>query len=282
MIRTTLLRMLLPALAAAVVHGSAAAGCSRPITVPSAPTGHSVTFVNGVAGGMIPEQLATLGQRAGCTFVWSMVPRIRLEAMFESGAADLMVAATQIARRDRHGLFIPIVEARPSLISLDGERAPIGTIDELLRRREIRIAVVRGYDYGDAYQAMLKTLARQGRVYTEASPTNVARLINDGMADATIMPASAFSAGLEADPRIEKMAARLRIEALHELQWIKTGIYLSRTSLSPTDRKVLEEMLLSSVKTGVWWEALKRSYTPALLNQHVRQLSPTPSAPTAR
>jgi polar amino acid transport system substrate-binding protein len=273
--RACLFRLLLPALAAALLHAPAFAGCSRPITVPAASTGHTVTFVNGQAGGMVPELLATIGARAGCTLVWSQVPRMRLEAMFESGSADLMVAATQVARRDRHGLFVPIVEARASLISLSGQRAPISTIAELLKRSEIRVAVVRGYDYGDAYQDLLKALAKQGRLFTEATPTGVARLINASMADVTIMPPASFTAGLEGDARIEGMAGKLRIEPLDELQWIRTGIYLSKSSLAAQDRKLLEDALTASVKTGLWWEGLKRYYSPAMLSQHVRPLPST-------
>jgi polar amino acid transport system substrate-binding protein len=273
--RACLFRLLLPALAAALLHAPAFAGCSRPITGPAASTGHTVTFVNGQAGGMVPELLATIGARAGCTLVWSQVPRMRLEAMFESGSADLMVAATQVARRDRHGLFVPIVEARASLISLSGQRAPISTIAELLKRSEIRVAVVRGYDYGDAYQDLLKALAKQGRLFTEATPTGVARLINASMADVTIMPPASFTAGLEGDARIEGMAGKLRIEPLDELQWIRTGIYLSKSSLAAQDRKLLEDALTASVKTGLWWEGLKRYYSPAMLSQHVRPLPST-------
>lgn len=273
--RACLFRLLLPALAALLLPAPAAAGCSRPITVPSAPTGRTVTFVNGEAGGLVPELLSAIGAKAGCTFVWSHVPRMRLEAMFESGAADLMVAATQVARRDRHGLFVPIVYSRPSLVSLASERPPIRTIGDLLAHKTLRVAIVRGYDYGDAYQSMIRTLARQGRLLTESNPTTVARLINEGMADVTIMPAASFTAGLEGDPRIESMAARLRVEALDELDWIKTGIYLSKTSLNAADRKLLEEALKASVKSGAWWEGLKRYYTPALLSEHVRPLGPT-------
>lgn len=279
--RACLIRLLLPALAAALFHAPSAAGCSRPITVPAASSGRTVTFANGEAGGMVPEMLATIGAKTGCTFIWSQVPRMRLEAMFESGSADLMVAATQVARRDRHGVFVPIVESRVSLISLAGERAPITNIADLLKRPDIRVAVVRGYDYGDVYQAMLKTLARQGRLFTEASPTGVARRINAGMADVTIIPAASFTAGLEGDPRIEGMASRLRIEPLDELQWIRTGIYLSRTSLSAADRKLLEDALVASVKAGAWWDGLKRYYSPAQLNQHVRPLQGARQGPTA-
>lgn len=283
MIRTALLRMLLPALATAALHAPASAGCSRPITVPAAAIGHVVTFsADGVAGGVIPEQLALIGERIGCTFVWSQAPRVRIEAMFESGAADLLVAANQVERRDRHGIFIPIVETRPSLISLAGKHETIRTVEELLRRQELRVALVRGYEYGDAYQAMIKKLAQQGRVFTESSPANVARRINEGMADVTIMPAHTFSAALEGDPRTENMAGKVRMEALGELQWIRSGIYLSRKSLNAADRKLIADALAASARTSVWWEALKRLYPPAELDPHVRPLPAQAGRATAR
>jgi polar amino acid transport system substrate-binding protein len=250
----------------------AAAGCSRTISVPAAPTGQVVTWNDAQVGGMIPEMLTQVGARAGCTFAWSMVPRIRLEAMFEAGQADLLVAATEIERRDRHGLFIPIIETRPTLISLEGGRAKISSIAELLARRELRVALVRGYDYGATYRAMARDLTAQGRVYLEVDPRTVARLIDGAMADVTIMPASAFIGSLQDDPRVAPMAARLRIEPLAELPWIRSGIYLSKKSLSAADRKTLEQALSASVKAGLWWQAMKRYYTSAALNGNTRPI----------
>jgi polar amino acid transport system substrate-binding protein len=201
-----------------------------------------------------------------------MVPRIRLETMFEAGQADLMVAATEVERRDRHGLFIPIVESRPALISLEGQRAKISSIAELLARRELRLALVRGYDYGQPYRAMIATLTAQGRVYLEVDARTIARLIAGGMADATIMPSSAFIGSLQGDPRVASMATRLRIEPLTELPWIRSGIYLSKKSLSAADRRTLAEALTASVKAGLWWQAMKRYHSSAALNNNTRPI----------
>lgn len=250
----------------------AAAGCSRTINVPAAPTGLVVTWNDAQVGGMIPEMLTRIGAKAGCTFAWSMVPRIRLETMFEAGQADLMVAATEIERRGRHGQFIPIVESRPALISLEGTRAKVSSIAELLARRELRVALVRGYDYGEPYQAMIAALTAQGRIYLEVDARTVARLIAGGMADATIMPSSAFIGSLQGDPRVEHLATRLRIEPLAELPWIRSGIYLSKKSLSAADRKTLAEALSASVKAGLWWQAMKRYHTSAALNNNTRPI----------
>jgi polar amino acid transport system substrate-binding protein len=256
----------------ATLHLPAAAGCSRQINVPASATGHSVTVNGAEVGGLIPEVLNQIGAKAGCTFRWSAVPRMRLETMFETGTADLMVAATQVERRDKHGLFIPIVETRPILLSINSERAPVRSIAELLQRRELRVALVRGFDYGAPYQAMIATLTAQGRVYMEADVRSVARLIAASMADVTIMPASAFIGGLQGDARIDGLRGKLRIEPLDELPWIKSGIYLSKKSLSRADREVLEQALTASVKSGVWWQQLKRYYTPALLNDNTRPI----------
>jgi len=266
------IRPVMSLLLGTALHLPAEAGCSRDIHVPATPAGHSVTFDGSQVGGLFPDILNQIGAKIGCTFRWSVVPRMRLETMFEIGSADLLVAATQVDRRDRQGLFIPIVETRPTLISVSSDRAPVRSIAELLTRRELRVALVRGYDYGAPYQAMIKTLTQQGRVYLEPDARAVARLIAGTMADVTIMPASAFIGGLQGDARIEGLAGNVRIEPLEELPWIKTGIYLSKKSLNRADRELLAQALTASVKTGAWWQSLKRYYTPAVLNDNTRPI----------
>ena len=258
--------------AACQVPALATPGCSREIVVPAAAVAPNVSVTGGVIGGMLPDMLATIGARAGCSFRWSIVPRIRLEKMFEGGTADLLVAATRLARRDRYGVFVPIVESRPMVISLQGERAPIHSMADLATRRELRIALVRGYDYGDAYQRMVRAASAQGRVYMEPDVNAVARLIAGKMADVTIMPAGTFTGGLHGDPRVEDIATQLRIEPLDDLEWIETGIYLSRQSLGEADRVVLEQALIASVRSGAWWAAFKKSFPPGVLHNHVRPL----------
>ena len=272
MTRSRTMRLLLPALAAAAFHVPAAAQCSRPIVVPAAPTGKSVIFTDGVASGLMPEMMAHVGERAGCTFRWSAVPRMRLEAMFEAGTADLLVAATEVERRSRHGIFVPVLYSRPSLISIELQRAPLRSLADLLARRELRVALVRGFDYGSQYQAMINALTAQGRVYFESNPASVARLLAGSMADVTIMPVGVFTSSLYGDARTEAITGKLRTEHIEELPWIKSGIYISRKSLSKQDQQVLEKAITASVKTGAWWQAFRRYYPPAVLDMHARPL----------
>lgn len=251
---------------------AAGAACSRPITIPSAQSGQTISFKNGEAVGVMPDVLKGIATSTNCQLRWSQVPRIRLEAMFEAGSADVLLVATETERRDRFGDFVPLVESRATLISLNSARAPVRNFSQLLARRELRVALVRGYDYGEQYRALVKALAAQGRMYLEPDPLSIGRLMAGGIADVTIMPPSAFAGALRDDPRVASLLPRLRVEPLDELPWIKTGIYLSKKSLSDPDRILLKNAMLEAQRGGVWWAAINRYYSAAELADHVRQL----------
>ena len=67
------------ALALAAGAADAFAGCSRPLIVPASPIGMTVTVKGDEVGGAFPEVLNEAAAKAGCTLVYSVVPRARLE-----------------------------------------------------------------------------------------------------------------------------------------------------------------------------------------------------------
>lgn len=254
-------------------QGSAQAGCSRPIHVPAAAAGYSVTVKDAQVGGMFPEMLNLIGARAGCTFTYSVVPRVRIETMFANGQADMLLAATEVERRGQHGVFIPMFETRPSLVMLSASaRGPVRSLAALLARRDLRVVLVRGYDYGATYRSAIATLEAQGRVYFQPDPQTVARMLASSMADVTIMPAGVFLAGTVEDSRTEDLAKRVRVEQLPELPWVRSGVYLSRTTLSAADRNVIEQAITGAVKSGLWWQAMKRYYPGDVLAGSTRSI----------
>ena len=246
------------------------AQCSRSLNVPVAPVGLSVTTVGETVGGLYPELLRGLGGKDGCTFEFSVVPRARQEAMFETGRADLLVPATRTPRRDELGVFVPMVNSRPSLISLGAARPEVHSLAELLERRELRVAVVRGYDYGETYQSLLKELTRQGRLVHAVDPVSVARMLNSGIADLTIMAPTILIGSLQGDVRVRFLLERMRYEPITELPWGESGIYLSHKSLNEADRNLLRELLERSAKSGAIWRAFQRYYPVANLGDSIR------------
>lgn len=247
------------------------AACSRPIAVPVAPMGLSVVVRGEEISGIFPELFASVGAKIGCEFTFSAVPRARIEAMFEASQADILIA-TESERRDVFGMFVPMLAVRPTLVSLAGERAPVRTVDELLARTELRVAVIRGFDYGPAYRELCDRLTAQGRLHQETDPYKIARLLDGGMADMTIIPPSIMIAVTQHDPRLAHLTEHLRIEALDELPWRRSGIYLSVSTLTAEDRATIERGFAAARKSGVLWQAFKRRYPAAVLSASTRPL----------
>lgn len=250
-----------------VVSAAASGQCSRAMQVPVASVGLSMIVADGEIAGVYADVLRGI---AGCDFVFSGVPRARLEAMFEAGRADLLIPASRTRRRDEHGFFVPLVQARATLISMNAERAPIRSLQELRERRELRVALVRGYDYGDAYQSLVKDLRTQGRLFLDVDPASVARMLNGGMVDLTIMTPSIMVGALHAEPRLSFLLDRLRYEPVDDLPWTESGAYISKKSVSEPDREVLREALDKAAKTGMVWKTFQRYYPPGSLTESIK------------
>lgn len=246
------------------------AACSRDISVPVAPLGVSVIVRGAAISGIYPELLRTLGAKAGCNFVLSAVPRARMEAMFETGKADILIPASGTPRRDRHGLFVPLLGNRPLLISVQSPRPPVLSVQDLIERRELRVALVRGYDYGDTYQALSQELSKQGRLFLEVDALSVARLLHGGFVDATIMAPTILSGTLQGDARVKDMAEHLRLEALPELPWGMSGVYVSRSSLTPQDQATLRDVFERAGRSGALIDSFQRFHRPEILVSSIR------------
>lgn len=260
------------ALTALLASPAALAGCSRPIVVPVTPMGVSVIVRDDDVSGVFPEMLEQFGAKAGCHFVWKVVPRARLEVMFEEGRADLLVAATQSDKRDQSGIFIPQVITRASLVSVEKGQVPINSMAQLLTQTRLRVALVRGFDYGPAYQELSRALGQQKRLFLEPDVISVARLLEAGMADVTILPSTAVYGASATDERLLGLQKRLRVEALEELPWTKGGIYVSTKSLPEADRALLEQLLLHAARTGALYKGYQRYFPPHIMSSSTRPL----------
>lgn len=251
---------------------AAQGACSRVINVPVAATGQSVLVEGDTIKGIYPDLLRGLAEKDGCTVALSAVPRARLEMLFETGRADVLIPASKTPRRDAHGIFIPLIHNRAMLISLQSGRTPLKSVQDLLDQPGLKLALVRGFDYGQAYQELVAALDKQGRVILEVDALSVARLLKTGTADATIMAPSILAGAVQDDERVRDVMERLRIESLRELPWGDSGAYLSNRSLSPPDRAALQAALERAARAGVVWKGFQQYYAPTILQGSIRPL----------
>ncbi|WP_457424327.1 substrate-binding periplasmic protein [Roseateles sp. P5_E7] len=253
---------------------AAQAGCSRPVEVPLAPVGVSVSFDGERIVGLYPTLLRELGAAHGCEFKMHRVPRARLQQMFESGQADLLLPAAHAPSRDVHGEFVPLVQVRASLVTLQRERQTPRSLAELLARRGYKLAVIRSFTYGPAYDQALATLRAQHRLVEEPDAAGVARALRQGLAQGTVMTASILIATLAQEADLAPLARQVHVEPLVELDWGESGVYLSRHSLNDADRLLLRTALKQAARSGRVWQLFNDNYPAGSLNGSARPLPP--------
>lgn len=256
-------------LLAALLAQNAAAGCSREIAVPVSANGASVILDGLAVKGIYPDLLRAIGPRAGCQFAFTVVPRARQVAMFSAGTADLLVPASRTPGRDKFGTFIPMINHRAMLISVNHGRAPITSAQDLLARKDLRVAVVRGFEYGDAYTALIDELQKQGRLFVEVDVLAIARLLHAGSADVTIMGPTLMAGAIRRDPRVHGLQDKLKAEAIPELPWHQSGAYLSN-ALKPEDMTLIREALEKAGKSNQVMDGYLSYFRADVLNDSVR------------
>ncbi|WP_294764710.1 hypothetical protein [uncultured Rhodoferax sp.] len=248
----------------------AAAACSRPLQVPVSATGQSVIIADGEINGIYPELLRSLGGKDGCEFVFMPVPRARQELLFETGKADLLVPATRTPRRDEFGIFVPLTRSRATIISLDAKRAPFKSAYDLIERKDVRVVLVRGFDYGQPYQELMEVLQRQNRLLLESDPLAVARFLKANPGDVTIMAPIIMVGAIQDDARVSDLADRLRFDPIAELPWGENGLYVSKTSVSKEDSAMLLSLFNRPAVASTLWKSFQTYYPAAALKESIR------------
>ena len=118
--------------------------------------------------------------------------------------------------------------------------------------------------------ALVKELAKQGRLFTEVDVSAVARLLNMGAVDLTIMGPTILAGAIEHEPRVSGMLDKLRLEPIPELPWGQSGVYVSRLSLTPEDQRALRELLEQAAKSGAVMDGFRHYHRPDILAASVR------------
>lgn len=267
----TTLRWSLGVLSLLVAAATAQAGCSRAIDVPMASIGLSVRFEQGRAQGIYPTLLREVSASAQCQLTLHHVPRARLQTLFDAGQADLLIPASATPARDALAEFVPLIQVRVSLLTLDGDAALPRSLAELLAQPDYKLAVVRGFSFGPAYDNTIATLRQRQRLIEEADPAGVARALRQGLAQATVMTASILVGTLVVEPELSPLLKRLRVEPLEELGWSASGLYLSRR-LGETDRRALRLAFGQAARNGRIWQLFNEHHPPGSLGVSIRPL----------
>ncbi len=258
--------LVLSALALAV---DSLAACSRVIQVPVTAIGYSIIIQGETVSGIYADLLHEV-EKDGCQFHFTTVPRARSEMMFKTGTADLLLPVSRTPQRDELGLLIPLIKIRATVISIASDRPAITSTLDILQHKDLRLVLVRGFDFGSGYNNLVAEMTRQGRVILEADVVSVARMLKLSNNYISIMAPSIIIGAIKDDARVQDLQDKFRFEPIDELPWVDSGIYISNSSLDKADREYLQSALMRAAKSGIAWQGIQRYFSADLINVGMR------------
>jgi polar amino acid transport system substrate-binding protein len=187
------------------------------------------------------------------------MPRLRAEMIMQAGQGDLMVGLVKVAERDFWGSFFPMLGSEWTLIT-DRSDAP-STVQELLDLPNIRVNVVRGFNAGPAYQAMLAALDKQGKLEYVNDAQTVVRKMKAGRVDFTYMPSNTFAGALDEMGIKDSYGKSIRYLKLGGIPPTVIGVYLSRR-MAPDDSRQVDAVLTQMRHDGALMTGLRRYFSP--------------------
>lgn len=254
------------------LHTCAFASCSRPIEVPVWSNGRSVNAAQDPTAGIFPDLLRQFAKAENCQLAFTLVPRSRAEFMYANAAADLLIPAIRTPERDKYGEFIPMIQGRAMLISAQEIQPKVNSIKQLLARKDLRVALVRGIDYGADYRNMIEALKKQGRLSLEIDALSVARRIKAGVSHVTIMSPTIFYDYTINEARVSDLAKNFKSDFLEELEWSEAGAYFAHNRLPENDQQLLKNYLMRVTTSGELFKIYETYYPTIILKNNVKPL----------
>ncbi|MCX7207947.1 MAG: transporter substrate-binding domain-containing protein [Proteobacteria bacterium] len=227
----------------------AASGCSRPLIVASS----SISIFMEVddldrVSGVVPDFLAEITKTTGCQFIYEVMPRIRALRMLEAGKIDI-IAASKIDKRDALADYVNVISERPSLIMLKDHPNAATPLDALMQGK-LQVNVVRGFDIGPEYRALLEQLKQKNRLEDVLDTDVIARKMLEKRCDATVVGASTFAKSIEKF----NLESKLQVIPMETMPIVYSGFYFSKTSMQEKDRLFLIAEFNSKLKAGKFKE----------------------------
>jgi polar amino acid transport system substrate-binding protein len=256
------LRTLAPlgAIALAWMPSAPWAACTRAIEAPVAPTARHILIDGDNASGPYVDFMRHVASSAACSVLMPVMPRPRLDRMFFSDRTDILFPASQTSARDRRGVFVPWLIMQPRVVMAKARSEPVQSLQSLLDSKDWHGVVVRGYHWGDRYDAFIEELESRGRLTQVADLKQVLIMLRADRAKFSILPSSLLLTPDPAGSRQADVPDDLVLHRVADLPPASVGMYLNPRRLSADEIDPLRRAALQAARSGVLSASLRRYY----------------------
>ena len=238
--------------------------CSREYRVGVSPIGYSYYLdKQGQLTGSSIDFYAELSRRSGCRFRIDPMPRARAWYLLERHEVDLITPTVRTPDRDHLARFVEYFKTRSDLLIRRELGAHINSLDAFLDDPALQLGMVRGHVNGPVLDNRLARLP-PGRLSLSPDAHNVfVRLMAERL-DGTLMPAGLYQKEVDS----LGLHDHLQLIRLPEADALPTGAYLSRLSLTLSERRHLERHIRAMLEDGTLRTLLSRRHGKQLTDRY--------------
>lgn len=239
-----------------VYAGALQAACSTTIDVAVREIGWTLVLnQDGRVEGVVPDVLNEASRMTGCPVNYLNVPLARAYLMLRYGQIDIIPAAIRNPERDEFATHVASTLTPVLLVSLRDSPVKINTFDKLSAAR-IRVDLLRGANYGPAYDAWRIAEGARGLVDEMTNYDVIVQRLSLGRSQAFISPLAAIAASVER----HGMQDKLHMEVLHELPATLTGFYFSKSTPGQPDVVKFRQTVEELIKRGEYFRLINKHY----------------------
>lgn len=234
--------------------------CSGPVRVGLFEYG--VMYQSATHDGLDAQLLTVLEKRTGCSIERVVRPRARIWKEMEAGTLDMTTAAVKTPERNVLYFFVPYMQTRNVLI-VRKDAAPHPLSPQAFVAGKLRLGVVRSFRHEPAYEALVTTLAQQGRVTEATDVTEQLRMLDHKVVNAVLSQPVVYGATLT-DARLKRDF--VVYDWAPDDQSSIGAMALSRKSFSADQARQWDALMVSLQRDGTL-QKLSRKYLGVLASQ---------------
>lgn len=201
---------------------------------------------DGKYAGIDKDVVEELARRSGCVFETSLDSRVRIWSRLTQGTLDMSTSGVITPEREKIFNFVPYVVSRNYLVTRIELAKRVNSLKAFSADPSLRLAVVKSYKHGTAFDAWIDQLRAQQRVDEYSDAEVVARVFAVGRADAFL------SQPITWGPLLEKagLTDKVRMLDVVPAENFIAGLILANGKVRPEDANRMRKAMRSMINDG--------------------------------
>jgi polar amino acid transport system substrate-binding protein len=211
---------------------------------------HGALYFEGDSGqwmGIDKDVVDELARRTGCKLEQTLDSRVRIWAQLAAGTLDMTASGIPTPEREKLAHFLIYLSTRNYLLVERTLPAAARTLAGFLANPEYRVAVVKSFKHGAAYDAWLDQLREQNRVDEVGDQEAVFNLLINGRVHAMLALPTTYTPFLRQAAMAERFAV---LDLAANSKPIVAGLVVSRARVPEHAVQLLEKHLLAMRRDG--------------------------------